>query len=59
MALLYVPQQINIIYCDIYSKQGSYGLLRQIKVLYQSFVHYDKKMHSFVFDMRDIPCDNQ
>ena len=43
MALLFVPQQINIIYCDIYLKQGSYILLREIKVLYQNFIDYDTK----------------
>jgi len=63
MALLHVPQQINVIYCDIYSKQGSYGLLRQIKVLYQRFIHYDTKNAFFciwdAFDMFDVLCDNQ
>jgi len=43
VALLFVPQQINIIYCDIYLKQGSYILLREIKVLYQNFIDYDTK----------------
>jgi L-ascorbate metabolism protein UlaG (beta-lactamase superfamily) len=61
MALLYVPQQINMIYCDIIqSKAAMVYWVRSKSCIY---IHYDTKNALFciwdAFDMRYVPRDNQ